>query len=166
AERGLLDFVNLDISVEPQQQALLVAPQLVEPLHMAAFIRAVAPAARRSGVVVMGCPGRVSRVQQAEDAIAAGDMDMVGAVRALIAEPELLRHAVEGREARSRPCVASNFCWSSAEMGAGWGCTVNPAAGRERRWGAAAPRAPKALRVVVAGAGPAGLEAARVAALR
>jgi 2,4-dienoyl-CoA reductase-like NADH-dependent reductase (Old Yellow Enzyme family) len=166
AERGLLDFVNLDISVEPQQQALLVAPQLVEPLHMAAFIRAVAPAARRSGVVVMGCPGRVSRVQQAEDAIAAGDMDMVGAVRSLIAEPELLRHALEGREERNRPCIASNFCWSSAEMGAGWGCTVNPAAGRERRWGAAAPRAPKARRVVVAGAGPAGLEAARVAALR
>ena len=165
-DRGLVDFVNLDVSVEPQQQPLLVAPQMVEPLHMARFIRAVAPAARRAGVVVMGCPGRVSRLQQAEDAIAAGDMDMVGAVRALIAEPELLKNALEGRDDRSRPCVASNFCWSSAEMGAGWGCTVNPAAGRERRWGAAAPRAQEPRRVAVVGGGPAGLEAARVAALR
>ena len=91
---------------------------------------------------------------------------MVGAARALIAEPELVKNAYEGREERSRICIACNWCVAAIADGA-QGCTINPASYRERLWGVDTFRAARAKRrVIVVGAGPAGLEAARVSALQ
>jgi 2,4-dienoyl-CoA reductase-like NADH-dependent reductase (Old Yellow Enzyme family)/thioredoxin reductase len=162
---GLVDFVNLDISVEPQQGPFMVASQFLAPHHMQSFIDGVGPAA--SDTVVMGTPGRLTTVADADRFIAAGIVDMVGAVRELIAEPELVNNAREGRDDRSRTCTACNFCIASFEMGAGWGCTINPGTGRESRWGVDTfSPAAKRSKVVVVGGGPAGMEAARVAAMR
>ena len=91
---------------------------------------------------------------------------MVGAARALIAEPHLVRNAYEGKEERSRTCIACNWCMAALYEGAQT-CTINPSAWRERFWGEDSfSPAPQRCKVVVVGSGPAGLEAARVAAER
>ena len=166
-EQGLIDFADLDVAVEPQQGPLMTAPQFVEPLLNASFVQSVG-AGVRPKAVVMAAAGRVTSVAQAEQLIADDVMDMVGAARGLIAEPELVKNALEGREDRSRRCIACNLCIAARLLGRGqWGCTINPATGRERIWGVRTfSRAAKPGKVVVIGGGPAGLEAARCSRLR
>lgn len=159
----LLDFVDLDVSVEPDQQHLMTTTYFEPRLHNAARVANVSPAARP--LTVLATPGRVTSMAEAERLLAGGSVDMVGLVRGLIAEPELVNRARDGRERRGRTCIAANHC---TEGGGGtFGCAINPAAGREERWGAARlVPAPRSMHVAVVGGGPAGLEAARVAATR
>ncbi|NIM46178.1 MAG: NAD(P)-binding protein, partial [Nitrososphaeria archaeon] len=84
--------------------------------------------------------------------------------RALIADPELPRKAAEGRSDDIRKCIACHDCSERIYSKLGIRCTVNPAAGREREYKLSP--AEKTKKVLVVGGGPAGLEAARVAALR
>jgi pyruvate/2-oxoglutarate dehydrogenase complex dihydrolipoamide dehydrogenase (E3) component len=88
---------------------------------------------------------------------------MVGSIRGLMAEPNLLRHAAEGREDESRTCLACNLCMRINAAHHALGCAINPETGREKSWTTLTPAA-RPSNVVVVGAGPAGLEAARVAA--
>jgi 2,4-dienoyl-CoA reductase-like NADH-dependent reductase (Old Yellow Enzyme family)/thioredoxin reductase len=102
----------------------------------------------------------------AERLVAEGVCDLVAMVRATIAEPDLVRKLATGRVRDIRPCVGdSTGCIDRIINGEPMRCIYNPTIGREREWGtldqAAVPR-----RVVVIGGGPAGLEAARVAAER
>jgi NAD(P)-dependent dehydrogenase (short-subunit alcohol dehydrogenase family) len=106
----------------------------------------------------------VTSIAEVEEALASGVVDLVGATRGLIAEPDLLAQALAGRESDSRTCLACNLCMTDGARGT-WGCAINPETGREQRW-RAYPPAPRPSRVVIAGGGPAGLEAARVAAKR
>lgn len=162
-QAGTLDFINLDISVEPQQTPFMTTPAFLPPLHMTSFIANVGQPARGK-VVVMGTPGRLTSLADAEGILQEKAMDMVGAVRALIAEPDLVKNAREGREALNRVCTACNYCVLSGVAG---GCTINPSVSREGRWGRNSfVPADKRGTVVVIGGGPAGLEAARVCALR
>ena len=109
--------------------------------------------------------GRVIDPRQAETLLAEGACDMVGMTRALIADPELPAKARAGRVASIRPCVGANVCIDRLYAGGDVICVHNAATGRERALGPVA-RAATSRRVVVVGAGPAGLESARVAALR
>ena len=59
---------------------------------------------------------------------------MVGATRALIAEPQLVQNAFAGKEDESRKCIACNWCVNTVRTGA-HGCAINPASYRERLWG-------------------------------
>ena len=93
---------------------------------------------------------------------------MVSIVRGQIADPHLVAKARAGRADEVRPCISCNqLCWGRRSRDYWISCLVNPSAGREWEWGgdrfepAASPR-----RVLVVGGGPAGLEAARVAAER
>jgi 2,4-dienoyl-CoA reductase-like NADH-dependent reductase (Old Yellow Enzyme family) len=160
----LLDFVDIDISVEPQQQNLMTTTYFEPKLHNAARIANVRTALKR--LPVIGTPGRITSIAEAERLIASGAVDVVGVVRGLIAEPELVNRAREGRERGGRTCIAANHCTSS--IGGTFGCAINPAAGREQKWGleSAGDKPETAMRVVVVGGGPAGMEAARVAASR
>jgi 2,4-dienoyl-CoA reductase-like NADH-dependent reductase (Old Yellow Enzyme family)/pyruvate/2-oxoglutarate dehydrogenase complex dihydrolipoamide dehydrogenase (E3) component len=161
---ALVDFVDLDVAVEPNQLYLGMPPVFTEPQVYRPYVEAVRGAAR--DVPVLSVLGRVTSVADGEAAIAAGICDMVGAARALIAEPELVKNAYEGREERSRTCIACNWCLAALGDGA-QGCSINPASYRERLWGVDTylPAA-RPSKVVVVGAGPAGLEAARVSALK
>ena len=162
---GLLDFVDLDIGVEPQQPELMVTTFFMPKLHNAERVRDVAPAAKP--LVVLSVPGQITNLEQADRLLAEGVCDMVGAVRGLIAEPRLVRNALEGRERESRTCIAANHCLDSLRELRGFGCAINPAVAKEERWGRRHDTvAPRALTVCVVGAGPAGLEAARTAAIR
>ena len=161
-DRGLIDYLDLDVGVEPQQfhhgmPTAFSKPQLYQP-----FVEAVRSAA--GAVPVLSVLGRITSMAVAESAIAAGVCDVVGAARQLIAEPEFVRNAREGLERRSRTCIACNWCTAAGGEGS-QGCTINPASYRERLWGmhSYAPAANRS-KVLVVGAGPGGLEAARVSA--
>jgi len=108
--------------------------------------------------------GRVVRADVGERALEDGACDLVGMTRAMIADPDVVRKAREGREGEVRECVAYNLCIARRLRRYPIACVQNPAAGAEHT-GAPAPASPP-RRVVVVGAGPAGLEAARVAAER
>jgi 2,4-dienoyl-CoA reductase (NADPH2) len=110
--------------------------------------------------------GRITRMVDAETALAAGVCDVIGSARQLIAEPRFVRHAREGTEVQSRTCIACNWCLGGMAVGA-FGCAINPASYRERIWGVDTWNpATNLCKVVVIGGGPGGLEAARTAALR
>ena len=109
--------------------------------------------------------GRIVDPRHAERIIAEGKADMVGMTRAHIADPQLVAKVREGRAEDIRPCVGANVCIAKVQAGGPVRCIHNPEAGREHAWGPAKP-AGKPKRVAVIGAGPGGLEAARVAAER
>ena len=92
---------------------------------------------------------------------------MVGMTRAHLADPHIARKVAEGRESEIRPCVGMGYCIDRIYVGLDALCIHNPATGREATMPHVIAAAAKSSRkVVVVGAGPAGLEAARVAAAR
>ena len=109
---------------------------------------------------------RISDVATARHAIASGKLDMVGMTRAHIADPHIGRKVAAGQEARIRPCVGATYCLDRIYEGGEALCIHNAATGREATMPHAIPKAEVPRRAVIVGAGPAGLEAARVAAER
>ena len=106
--------------------------------------------------------------ENAESVLSSGAADMVSIVRGQIADPHWARKAAEGRADDIRGCISCNqMCWGRRSRDYWISCLVNPSAGREHDWGGdrfSVSDSPRKLLVV--GAGPAGLEAARVAAER
>jgi 2,4-dienoyl-CoA reductase-like NADH-dependent reductase (Old Yellow Enzyme family)/thioredoxin reductase len=109
---------------------------------------------------------RIPDVATARHAIATGKLDMVGMTRAHIADPHIARKVAQGQEHRIRPCVGATYCLDRIYEGGEALCIHNAATGREASIPHDPGRSAAPLRVVVVGAGPAGLEAARVAAAR
>jgi 2,4-dienoyl-CoA reductase-like NADH-dependent reductase (Old Yellow Enzyme family) len=109
---------------------------------------------------------RIQDVATARHAISSGKLDMVGMTRAHLADPHIARQIIEGREAEIRPCVGMGYCIDSIYTGQAV-CIHNAATGREETIPHVVSRAdgPK-RKVVIVGAGPGGLEAARVAGER
>ena len=117
------------------------------------------------GIPVMAL-GRVGTPDLAERIVAEGYGDLVGMTRAQVSDAAFANKAREGREDEIRPCVFDNFCWGQVHAGKPLAEFHNPHLGErgEAHWRpdpAACPR-----RVAVVGAGPAGLEAAWIAAAR
>jgi 2,4-dienoyl-CoA reductase-like NADH-dependent reductase (Old Yellow Enzyme family) len=110
---------------------------------------------------------RINDVATARHAIASGKLDMVGMTRAHLADPHIARKVADGREQDIRPCVGATYCLDRIYEGRDALCIHNPATGREAIMPHVIARGSGPCRkVVVVGAGPAGLEAARVAAAR
>jgi NADPH-dependent 2,4-dienoyl-CoA reductase/sulfur reductase-like enzyme len=107
--------------------------------------------------------GRLDDPRTADDILASGKADLAAIGRGLLVDPELPIKALRGEFREIRPCIACNVC-IDANATEPITCTVNPEAGREREMEIVPASGPK--RVVVIGGGVAGLEAARVAALR
>ena len=109
---------------------------------------------------------RIQDVATARHAISAGKVDMIGMTRGHMADPHIMRKIREGREDDIRPCVGGNYCLDRIYQGGMALCMHNAATGREETMPHDIPKADVRKKVVIVGAGPAGLEAARVAAER
>jgi 2,4-dienoyl-CoA reductase-like NADH-dependent reductase (Old Yellow Enzyme family)/thioredoxin reductase len=110
---------------------------------------------------------RVADANTARFALRDGSVDLIGMTRAQIADPYFVRKIMEGRDDDIRPCVGANACLDAIYSSGSATCVHNPATGRELTLPQVEPSSPRpGRRVVVVGAGPAGLEAARVFAVR
>jgi 2,4-dienoyl-CoA reductase-like NADH-dependent reductase (Old Yellow Enzyme family)/thioredoxin reductase len=109
---------------------------------------------------------KIQDVNTARFAIESGKLDMVGMTRAHMTDPHIVQKIMIGREDTIRPCVGANFCLDRIYQGGEAYCIHNPATGRELTMPHAMEKAPSPRKIVVVGAGPAGLEAARVASER
>lgn len=163
AER-LVDFVDLSLG---NYQSF---PKMIGGMHEPAGYELAQNAAVTETLTTPSLvTGRFRTLEEADQVIRAGQADLVGMTRAHIADPHLVRKTLEGRVEEVRPCIACNQGCVGNLLGPRHrvACVVNPGAGFELRAGddrltpVATPR-----KVLVVGGGPAGLEAARVAALR
>ncbi|MGD1879517.1 MAG: FAD-dependent oxidoreductase, partial [Kiloniellaceae bacterium] len=109
---------------------------------------------------------RIADVATARHAVAEGKLDMVGMTRAHIADPHIVNKIAAGREHEIRPCVGATYCLDRIYEGHEALCIHNPATGREATMPHVLRPAETPKRAVVIGAGPAGLEAARVLSAR
>ncbi len=162
---GVLDFLDIDVGSH-QNYHVTMSPMYATPDFNLAASAAVREAV--SAIPVLCAPGRLTDPGRAERVLADGHADMVGLGRALVADPEWLKKAREGRAGEIRHCVYCNqYTMGNLFKGLPIGCIQNPAAGRERIFGAdTLTQARPARRIVVIGGGPAGMEVARLAALR
>ena len=160
---GLIDF--LDLSIGTFYNLYLVEGSMHMPL---AYTVPLAAAIRSKVSLPVFATNRINDPHLAERILAEGHADMIGMVRALICDPYLMNKAREGRTGDIRHCIADNQgCIGRMGLGYSLGCIQNPAVGKESVWGEGTIAPAKyAKKVLVIGAGPAGLEAARVLALR
>jgi 2,4-dienoyl-CoA reductase (NADPH2) len=160
-DRGQVDYLNTSIGVATATLHMIEASMAVPPGY-ALFI---ASALRRAVDLPVIGVGRIKDPLQAERALRDGHCDLVGIVRGQIADAELAGKARAGRSEDIRLCLSCNQeCVGRMGLNRWLGCIENPRTGRERER-AAGPAAQR-RRVMVVGAGPAGLEAAATAAER
>ncbi len=161
---GMVDFLNVvrgRIHTDPAMTDMIPVQGMRSAPHLD-FAGAVRAA---TGMPVFHA-ARIPDVATARHAVAAGLLDMVGMTRAHMADPHIVQKLVEGREDDIRPCVGATYCLDRIYAGGEALCIHNAATGRELSMPHSIVPAPLRKRVVVVGAGPAGLEAARVAAER
>lgn len=162
---GMVDFISVIRGHIDTDEALShVIPGMGTPaaphLKFAGEVRA------EIGVPVLHA-SRINDVATARYAIAEGLLDLVGMTRAHLADPHIAAKVERGEEDRIRPCVGAGYCIDRIYESGEALCIHNPATGREAEIPHVIPRTTNPRqRVVVVGAGPAGLEAARVSAER
>jgi len=155
-----VDYVNLSAGVH---HSYIHTPMTYEPGWERGYTRAVKEVSTKPVLLV----GRITHPKVAEDILAAGDADAILLARQLFADAEWGVKARDGRADDIRRCVAANYCWRSVIRGGRVQCVYNPEVGREARWGSGTlVPADARKRALVIGAGPSGLEYARVAAAR
>ncbi|WP_299652676.1 NADH:flavin oxidoreductase [uncultured Tateyamaria sp.] len=163
-DSGQVDFLNVvrgQIHTDPAMTDVIPVQGMKSAPHLdfAGRVRAA------SGMPTFHA-ARIPDVATARHAISAGLLDMVGMTRAHMADPMIVQKVVEGREDDIRPCVGATYCLDRIYQAGEALCIHNPATGRELSMPHVIPTAETRKRAVIVGAGPGGLEAARVAAER
>ena len=155
-----VDYVNLSAGVH---HSYIHTPMTYEPGWERGYTKAVKEVSTKPVLLV----GRITNPEIAEEILEAGEADAILLARQYFADAEWAKKAMEGKAEDIRRCVAANYCWRSVIRGGRVQCVYNPEVGRERQWGAGTlVQAADPRRVLVLGAGPAGLELARIAAAR
>jgi len=163
-DSGMVDFLNVirgRIHTDPAMTDMIPVQGMKNAPHLdfAGSVRAA------TGLPTFHA-AKIPDVATARHAVSTGLLDMVGMTRAHMADPHIVRKIIEGREDDIRPCVGATYCLDRI-YGAGEAlCMHNAATGRELTMPHDIPPAKTRKNVVIVGAGPAGLEAARVAAER
>jgi 2,4-dienoyl-CoA reductase-like NADH-dependent reductase (Old Yellow Enzyme family)/thioredoxin reductase len=159
---NLVQFIDLSVASSYSYHRVIGGMDEVQGYQLPYSV----PVAEATSVPTM-VAGRIKTLEHAERIIAAGQADMVAMVRATIADPELVAKSLRGEEHRIRPCIGCNqgCVGGNAVIGGRIGCAVNPTAAVPAASAALTPAAP-GQQILVIGGGPAGMEAARVAAER
>ncbi|WP_254699920.1 FAD-dependent oxidoreductase [Trinickia violacea] len=162
--RGLIDYVN--ISVGNYNSFNKMVGGMHEPMGYEMPTSVPIAKAVKSPTIVIG---RYRTLEEIDQVIRAGEADMVGLVRAMIADPDLVAKSLAGKADQVRPCIGCNQA-CVARAGALWlgmECAVNAGTGHElERGDHRLSKVDTPKKVLVVGGGPAGMEAARVAATR
>ncbi len=155
---GLIDFLNLNYGrVDTSIGYVNLMPGMSGP--SATYLDLVQEFGRELHLPIFhAC--RILDAATARHAVREGIVDMIGMTRAHIADPHIVEKIQAGQEDRIRPCVGATFCMDHRL------CLLNPSSGREASLPHRVAGAVTHKRVIVVGGGPAGLEAARVCALR
>ncbi|WP_231443827.1 FAD-dependent oxidoreductase [Brevibacterium zhoupengii] len=161
-----VDFLNLNVgSISSDKELAEAIPGMGTP--SAPWLETCRRIRQAINIPVLHA-ARIADAPTARFAIEDGCVDLVGMTRAQLADPYLVKKIEEKREDDIRPCVGANMCLDSIYTSGAATCIHNPASGREADLPQEVTRdvesGPK--HVVIVGAGPAGLEAARVAAVR
>ncbi len=162
--RGLIDFVNVIRGYIATDTALTD----VIPIHGMASAPHLDFAARVKGETKLAVlqAAKIDEVATARHAIEENKLDLVGMTRAQIADPYIVQKLIDGNSDRIRPCVGATYCLDRIYEAGEALCIHNAATGREATMPHQIRRAADTKRVVIVGAGPGGLEAARVAGER
>ncbi|WP_299378711.1 NAD(P)-binding protein, partial [uncultured Kiloniella sp.] len=161
---GLVDFLNVirgHIDTDPGLTDVIP----VQGMKSAPHLDFAGEVKKATGMPTFHA-ARIPDVATARYAVAEGLLDMVGMTRAHMADPHIVRKIMAGREDDIRPCVGATYCLDRIYQGGDALCIHNAATGRELTMPHDIPAADEKRKVVIVGAGPAGLEAARVSAER
>ena len=164
AATGQLDFLNVirgRIHTDPAMTDMIP----VQGMKNAPHLDFAGEVKKLTGMPTFHA-AKIPDVATARHAIEAGLLDMVGMTRAHMADPHVVQKIMEGREHDIRPCVGATYCLDRIYQAGDALCIHNAATGRELTMPHTIPPAETQRKVVIIGAGPAGLEAARVAAER
>jgi 2,4-dienoyl-CoA reductase-like NADH-dependent reductase (Old Yellow Enzyme family)/thioredoxin reductase len=163
-DSGMVDYMNINrgrIHTDPAMTDMIPIQGMKSAPHLDLAGRLKAE---------VGLPtfhaARIPDVATARYAVASGQLDMVGMTRAHMADPHIVQKIIDKREDDIRPCVGATYCLDRIYQGGMALCIHNPATGREETMPHTITPATELKKVVVIGAGPGGLEAARVAAER
>jgi len=164
-ETGMVDFLNVIVgSVDSDETLSHVIPVMGTP---AAPNLAVVGEVKDAFDLPVMHAAKIADVATARHAVESGAMDLVGMTRAHMTDPHIVAKLTRGEEERIRPCVGAGYCIDNIYISGAAYCIHNPATGREKTVPQlVAPSNGRKKKAVVVGAGPAGLEAARVLALR
>jgi 2,4-dienoyl-CoA reductase-like NADH-dependent reductase (Old Yellow Enzyme family)/thioredoxin reductase len=160
-DSGMVDFLNIirgRIDTDPNMTDVIPVQGMASAPHLD-----FAGEMRAATKIPTFHAAKIADVATARHAIAEGKLDMVGMTRAHIADPHIVRKVMAGRENDIRPCVGATYCLDRIYQGGEAYCMHNAATGRELTMPQDIPAADIKRKIVVVGAGPAGLEAARVA---
>ena len=161
---GKLDFLNISAGTNSSMMSRSIHfPTISSPqMPLVPYARAIKDAVD----VPVFCIGKIADPSEAEAVLKAGHADMVGMTRAHIAEPAIIRKIMEDRLDDIRTCIHGNeACFHRQVRVGNISCVYNPRSGREDQWEPPTPVSDYKS-VLIIGGGPAGLEAARVAAKR
>jgi hypothetical protein len=164
SETGQLDFLNI-IRGRIHTDADLTDVIPVQGMPSAPHLDFAGEVKKLTGMPTFHA-SRIPDVSTARHAIENNLLDMVGMTRAHMADPYIVKKIIEGREGDIRPCVGATYCLDRIYQAGDALCIHNPATGRELTMPHEITPAIELKKIVIVGAGPAGLEAARVAAER
>jgi len=160
AEQAGADAIHVSAYADSSSgRAFTDAPLVHEP---GGYVELAAAIKRRVGIPVIAV-GRIEP-EQADALVRDGHADFVAMARKLLADPELPRKLKAGRPRDVRPCIYCYTCVGNIFLNRASACAVNPASGREAELPIEPTSQPR--KVLVVGGGPAGMEAARILALR
>lgn len=155
-EEAGADLLNVSAGIY-ESGHVTVEPAVYEEawrMHLPAAVKAAV------SIPVLG-GGVIRRPETAEAALAQSRSDFIWVGRGLIADPYWPARALKDEAHRIRPCISCNNCISNSMKGRRMTCTVNPLAARESRWTQTfSEQRPQMGKVLIVGAGPAGMQAA------